>query len=126
MRVLLTSTHRYPAEDGQGSGIQPREEPSSAPAHINDLLARGLAELGHEVLYCLPDGCDRPLPRGVQWIAEPRFDVDILHDVPSANGPWVKTQHRKASAAEARDNWIFVSQSLAHVHARTRFVLGKK
>jgi glycosyltransferase involved in cell wall biosynthesis len=122
VRILLASTHRYPAEDYRETGLEPREEPSSAPAQLNDLLARGLGELGHEVLYHLPDGASQPLPSGVRLVSEPVMDVDIVHDFPSDCRPWVKTQHRADTPSAARDNWIFVSQSLAHRHERTRYV----
>jgi hypothetical protein len=53
MRILIASNHRYPSYGAVGSGRHPREFPSGSSGHIQDLLARGLAELGHEVLYHL-------------------------------------------------------------------------
>ena len=49
MRLLLSSTHRYPAFGDVGSGLHPKLFPSGSGFHIHDLLVKGLAELGHEV-----------------------------------------------------------------------------
>jgi hypothetical protein len=49
MRVLLSSPHCYPADDGIENNPHPRPFPSGAPFVVHDLIARGLAELGHEV-----------------------------------------------------------------------------
>ena len=140
MRVLLSSKHRYPAFDGVGAGLNPRPFPSGSGFFIHDLLAKGLAELGHEVIYVLPKGADSPLPPGVTLALEPRGDIDIIHtitfrdeglsqEMKALGKPWVTTCHMDLKArgwerAPTMANWIFVSRTLAQLHGRTRYVLN--
>lgn len=121
MRVLLHSDHCYPSDDGEGTGRALRLEPSGAPQHVHDLLAQGLAELGHDVFYFLRDA-RRPLPRGVTFTPAPRTDVDIAHNIEVNGLPWVLTQHRMRDVKTAPTNWIFVSRSLASLYGSSRFV----
>jgi len=138
MRVLLSGDHQYPAYDREGSGLNPKPYPSRSGQHIHDLLAKGLSQLGHEVLYLLPQPAREPLPPGVTLISQPTDDVDILHNMAfhdekvveymvSRNKPWVTTCHLdlRARGKERRPstaNWIFVSRSLAHTHGSERWV----
>ena len=140
MRVLLSSKHRYPAFDKVGAGLNPRPFPSGSGFFIHDLLAKGLAELGHEVVYVLPKGADSPLPPGVTLALEPRGDIDIIHtitfrheglsqEMQALGKPWVTTCHMDLKArgwerAPTMANWIFVSRTLAQLHGRTRYVLN--
>ncbi len=121
MRILLHSDHLYPSDNGLGTGRSLRYEPSGAPQHIHDLLARGLAELGHEVFYFVR-GAERPLPPGVTLTLAPRTDVDIAHNIDVNGPPWVLTQHRTRDVETAPENWIFVSRSLASLYGSSRFV----
>jgi glycosyltransferase involved in cell wall biosynthesis len=117
------SGHRYPADDGRSR--DPRPHPSGAPFVVHDLLARALARLGHHVLYLLEKGAESPPPEGIEIVAKPIDYVDISHNYESTSRPWVKTQHRFADeldGATPPDNWIFVSQSLAKSHGKSRFV----
>src|SRR5207248_11257972 len=94
MRILLTSKSRYPAQRG-GDGS----------SRVHDGIARGLAELGHTVYYCVENGYARPLPDGVLASGRARRDVDIYHfnDYPAGGRPrppgpppgmpWVHTCH---------------------------------
>ncbi|HSS22498.1 MAG TPA: glycosyltransferase [Pyrinomonadaceae bacterium] len=139
MRILLSADHRYPASQEVGSGLHPKSFPSGSAYMIHDLLARGLAELGHEVFYLLPAGADKPLPPGVTLVSQPH-DADILHTVAyhdeelipqkEANPkPWVTTCHldleaRGQKRSPTTENWIFVSRTLAELHGRQRFVLN--
>ena len=139
MRILLSSDHRYPAFNEVGSGLHPKPFPSGSAYLVHDLLARGLAELGHDVFYLLPDGADKPLPAGVTLLSEPT-DADILHTVAyhdedlipqkqSDLKPWVTTCHldleaRGKERSPTTENWIFVSRTLAQLHGRQRFVLN--
>ena len=140
MRVLLSSRHKYPAFDKVGAGLEPRPFPSGSGFFIHDLLAKGLAELGHEVVYVLPQGADSPLPPGVTLAAKPQGDVDIIHtitfrdeglspEMQALGKPWVTTCHLDLKArgwerAPTMANWIFVSRTLAQLHDRDRYVLN--
>jgi glycosyltransferase involved in cell wall biosynthesis len=123
-----------------GSGPHPREFPSGSGYFIQDLLVKGLAELGHDVFYMSPEEVDAPLPAGVTWVAEPIPDADIVHTVAyhdeqlvqqleSGKKPWVTTCHidrevRGKERSPTTENWIFVSRTLAELHGRSRFVLN--
>jgi glycosyltransferase involved in cell wall biosynthesis len=93
MRVLLYSRHEYPARREDGAGREPRPEPSGAAAHVLDVLARGLAEEGHEVHYLLPAGTEGPLPEGVARARGVDAAVDVFHNVEVASRPWLTTIH---------------------------------
>src|SRR6185369_17020133 len=140
MRILLSSEHRYPAFADVGTGPHPKPYPSGSGFWIHDLLARGLAALGHEVFYLLRQGAAKPLPPGVQPVPRPVWDADILHTISdrddalidewqSRGRPWVSTCHidmrtRGLAQRPTTENWIFVSRTLAHRHGRQRFVLN--
>jgi glycosyltransferase involved in cell wall biosynthesis len=145
VRILLSSNHSYPASGSPGSGTKPREFPSGAGFVIHDLVAKGLAEAGHDVFYLLPRGAETPLPSGITLLREPRFDVDVVHTITfrdydltravrQAGIPWVATCHLDPTDDPTyggrmvpdpiRDNWIFVSRTLAHSVGRTRYVLN--
>ena len=107
---------------------------------MQDLLARGLGELGHEVYYLLRGGSAIPMPPGVTLVSEPVWDADILHTISDRDAPlvrewqarkrpWVTTCHldmrtRGFAQQPTTDNWIFVSRTLARLHNRTRYVLN--
>ena len=140
MRILLSSNHCYPAFSGLGYGRQPKERPSGSGQHIHDLLAAGLALLGHEVFYLLPKGASEPLPAGVAMLQQPVDDVDIFHNqayqyedvveyMASRGKPWVTTCHldmreRGLNRPAVPQNWIYVSKTLAHSHGSERYVLN--
>lgn len=140
MRLLLSSDHRYPPFGDVGSGPHPKLFPSGSAYQVHDLLARGLAELGHEVSYLLREGADKPLPEGVTLVSDLTPDADVLHTVAyhdedliprmqSKGRPWVTTCHldlvaRGKPRSETTENWIFVSRALAQVHGRHRYVLN--
>ena len=140
MRVLLSSTHRYPAFGEIGIGPHPKAFPSGSSFYIHDLLAQGLAELGHEVFYLLRNGAEAPVPAGVTLVSEPVSDADIQHTITfrdedliaarqSHGQPWVATCHldlkaRGMQRQPATGNWIFVSRTLAQSHECNRYVLN--
>lgn len=140
MRLLISSTHRYPAFSETGSGLQPKPFPSGSGFLIHDLIVKGLAELGHEVFCLLRGGADKPPPEGVTLVSEPTLDVDVLHTISdrdqdlvrereSRRMPWVTTCHldpkaRGMERTPATENWIFVSRTLAQLHGRDRYVLN--
>jgi glycosyltransferase involved in cell wall biosynthesis len=140
MKILLWSNHRHGSYSGNGVGRHPREFTSGSGQYIHDALAKGLAELGHEVLYHLEAGVDDSLPDGVEWVTTPPESVDILHNYSSIIShagllnfvsrreiPWVATCHldiqdRGLDRSHARGNWIFVSRNLARLYGRDRYV----
>lgn len=114
--------------------------PSGSGYMIHDLLAKGLAELGHDVFYLLRQGAAQPLPKGVKFVSEPTPDADVVHTIayhdPTLNDerqacgkPWVTTCHidlkvKGMDRGDTTENWIFVSRTLARVHGRSRYVLN--
>jgi glycosyltransferase involved in cell wall biosynthesis len=142
MRILIAANHCYPSYRAVGRGRHPTEFPSGSSGHMQDLLARGLAELGHDVRYLLRAGCDAPVPEGVRIVSDPSADIDIYQSTtaPGANPPevWEFVERRavprvltchldrshEGERARAGDNWIFVSRSLARTYGRSRYVLN--
>ena len=148
MRILLAATHDYPIRESVGSGLRPKKLPSGSGGAMHDLIAKGLAELGHDVFYLVPHAVDQRPPMGVTLIAEPVHNAEVLHTTLYANEelshewqsqgkPWVTTcqmrqadsfalrRHLESGAKElpwSGDNWIFVSRTMAHLHGRERYV----
>src|SRR6267143_1888340 len=124
MKILIASGHRYPASDG-----------GMASDRIADCLAKGLAELGHTVIYKLEGGAATRLPEGVELVRKRRYNVDamVLQDYspwtsPETRGvPWVRPYHsprkpRDGIWRQIRRNWIFVSKAHASSFYRRRYV----
>jgi glycosyltransferase involved in cell wall biosynthesis len=121
MKIHLVGSHRYPARHGGVAG-----------ARVADCLAKGLAELGHQVSYELPCASVESAPERVQLVQGRRFDVDIMwfngfdpERFPKTRGiPWLRTVHApdKSWAQHARANWIFVSASHAAFFGQHRYV----
>jgi len=141
MRLLLSAHHRYPVESGSGSGLRPKAFPSGSGGHIHDLLAQGLAELGHDVFYLLPNGSSEPLPPRVVQVSEPVTEVDVFHSLLYAQSdgnpigesmrsrgiPWLISCHldRKSRGLDRvplPPYTVYVSPSLARSHGSDRFV----
>ena len=138
MRILLTSDHKYPALTEVGSGLHPKEFPSGSGYLIHDLMARGIAELGHEVFYLVRRGAEKTPPPGVTLVSSPIPDADILHIISDRDAelieereasrkPWVATCHldlkaRGLARSVSTENWIFVSRTLAQLFGRDRYV----
>jgi glycosyltransferase involved in cell wall biosynthesis len=135
MRVLLSSDHQYPAANANGSGLHPKKFPSGSGYILHDLLAKGLAELGHDVFYLVRQSSSNSPPPGVTLVFEPVPDMDILHTISGRDAalidecqkPWVATCHMDERArGRERDtitqNWIFVSRTLAQLHDSDRYV----
>lgn len=141
MRILLVSNHTYPASGIHSAGRRPRTLPSGSGQHIHDLLARGLAALGHEVFYLLQPGVAEPLPANITAVSDSLPYVDIIHGIAGMAGsapgslsadllqgvPWVVTCHRGKNVQRSRDpvaswRWIFVSQTQAAAYGSNRFV----
>lgn len=132
MRILLTADHRYPAS------AFPARGPGRASARQLDLLARGLAELGHTVFYAPAGGAAERLPHGVALASERDADrADVVHHQrlsPYEGGdalgrPWVRAVHANLLAAghdpsrlAISENWIYVSRALAAAFGSQRWV----
>ncbi|HWN98186.1 MAG TPA: glycosyltransferase [Blastocatellia bacterium] len=91
---------------------------------LHDLLAEGLAELGHTVYYLLEDGQSKSPPIGVFPVSDEVPEVDICHNIESPKSPWVTTQHGFYGDAEPYPNQhtIFVSHALARAYGLDRMV----
>ena len=145
MRILLAATHPYPARESVGSGFRPKKFPSGSGMVMHDLIAQGLAELGHDVFYLVPHAPDQRAATGITLVTEPVRNAEVLHthcsdeeltdDWESQGKPWVTSWHMNRTlhlelqrAIEAgkhppsADNWIFVSRTLAQLHGRERYV----
>lgn len=132
MRILACSNHhRYPARRF------PVSNGGLAGSRVLDAIVKGLAELGHEVLYCLPKGAVEPLPAGVTMVSDFVRGVDVVHhqnndlvdDLDITGLPWVRTCHtdlagRGQDRSHAKWNWIFVSRTLASTYGSDRFVIN--
>ena len=123
MRIYLSSGHKYPAwRYGVAAHV------------ITDRLARGLAELGHEVRYHVEDFGEEKLPDDVIPVDGLQGDENIIHTIrftaasaPEAQLPWVRSVHsdlldQDLPRDRSRPNFIFVSETMARLHASNRFV----
>jgi len=104
----------------------------------HDLLAKGLAELGHEVFYFPRGGVAAELPKGVSLVTEPKKEVDIHHmlidtdehqfwkdktlNLPRLISCHIDPRLVDREWGEINNQWIFVSQSLAKSLGQERFV----
>lgn len=122
MKIHLVGVHEYPGRLG-----------GMASHRVADCLAKGLAELGHQVSYELPPTFAGSLPDGVQLVHKRRFDVDIIWfngfggRLPTTRGiPWLRTPHGhdKSWTPHIRANWMFVSASHAAFFGSERYVLN--
>ena len=116
MRVFISSNSRYPAARG-GNGA----------SRVNDGIAKGLAELGHEVLYRVDEGIGEPLPAGIIAVDRIVADADIYHcPDPPEGKPWLRTHHapceRTWNVPVMSEHIVFVSRAHARSFGRTRFV----
>ena len=140
MRVLLSSDHEYPAANGHGSGLHPKKFPSGSGYILHDLLAKGLAELGHEVFYLVRRSSKNSsfAPHSFTLIYEAIPNADVLHTISGRDAaliadweargkPWVATCHmdertRGRDRGTISSNLVFVSQTLARLHGSERYV----
>jgi glycosyltransferase involved in cell wall biosynthesis len=139
MRILLAAPHRYPASGLHGSGLHPKTYPSGSGYHLHDLLAKGLAEEGHEVFYYVAKGADASMPPGVTQVPEPIGGMDIYHAPIGPEGfaerieafaagerkPCLLTCHAQRHGFEiAPAHWLFVSRYLAQTYRSERVILN--
>jgi glycosyltransferase involved in cell wall biosynthesis len=148
MKILLSARHRYPAGGFTGKGIHANPRTTGGAAFIHDHLAKGLAELGHEVYYHLASGYDPPLPEGVRPTELRARGMDILHqsnsqflhvdwtldELAELKAPWVSTCHIDLTmrpdppagyvGGKLSPNWIVVSETLASLYGHRRCVVN--
>jgi glycosyltransferase involved in cell wall biosynthesis len=129
MRILHIRRGPYPAR------AYPVSTYGLASFRMQDLIVRGLAELGHEVFYDVKR-VEEPLPEGVRWAANGFPPVNIAHRsgdphtrISDHPQPWVRTCHTDLAArgmdrSIAEANWIFVSRSLARSYGGARYVVN--
>jgi glycosyltransferase involved in cell wall biosynthesis len=138
MQVLLSSSHCFPARRAEGAGLNTTLYPSGSAYMTHDLLAKGLAELGHKVFYFPRRGALAPLPEGVTLVGEPTHNVDIHHmlidtdeylywedrtwPTPRVISCHIDPRLIDRNWGEISERWIFVSRSLAQSLGRNRFV----
>lgn len=123
MRIYLSSGHRYPA---WRYGV--------AAHAVHDRLARGLAELGHEVRYHVEDFGNEKLPDNVTPVRGLKGDEDIIHsnrftaaETPKSQLPWIRSVHsdlleQGLPRERSQPNFVFVSETIARLHASSRYV----
>ncbi len=127
MRIYISSNHQYPARIGGLSGCI-----------VLDLMAKGLAELGHDVFYHLKNDLREPLPSGIRAIDAPMADADVYHmqdtlifgPVNNTQKPWIRTHHGPSDMAAYKykiadsvlEHSVFVSRSQASFFGSERFV----
>jgi glycosyltransferase involved in cell wall biosynthesis len=137
MRVLLTGNHAYPTSRPYGDGRAVKELPSGSAQRLQDWTAKGLAELGHDVVYYLTRPAEGPAPQGVQIVDRWPAEVDVLHthamreqfeeEAQRRNVPYIAALHlhpksrNRASPTPPRE-WVYVSRWLAESFGSTRFV----
>lgn len=125
MKIAVTSNHVYP---GNLYG-------KSAASLVHDELVKGLAELGHEVVYRVHD-VKESLPEGVTFSPTLPTDAEVYHindapaeGYPEAAFPWVQSSHcdlrMKGIMPEyAAKNWVHVTETHARLFNTDRFVLN--
>src|ERR1043165_577472 len=94
MRVLLTGDHTYPMSAARSAGRAVTQFPSGSAQRLQDWTAKALAELGHEVVYCIAGGLVAPPPPGGTGVAPPsattpRFEPLFL----DAGVPYIAVLH---------------------------------
>jgi glycosyltransferase involved in cell wall biosynthesis len=148
LRILLTSRHRYPAGGPVGTGLGANPRATGGASIVHDLLAKGLAELGHEVSYHLEYGHEGPPPEGVRFVEAPPPAVDIHHyynswflriattvpELAARDIPWIVSCHLDGTAipdaapghrrGEVPPNWVVVSRTLSRLYGHRRCVLN--
>jgi glycosyltransferase involved in cell wall biosynthesis len=140
LKILLSSSHNYPAQRKIGAGLEPTPHPSGSAYATFDLLARGLKELGHELFYFLQEGLLQSCMPDINVIKKPFFDVDINHRMLDSKHlqywktvDWKKPFvischiHPKFSTVDwGRPNqrWIYPSRSLANSLGSERYVFN--
>ncbi len=145
MRILMTSDHIYPAfpsiKDSEVYSNRSYKS-SFSSRHLQDFIAKGLTELGHEVFYWLPKGAHQDVPVGIEIVNSLPDNIDLSHllycnvkegpiahlkEIRENNIPWVGVRHLVEIGdykvhQPYLDNLIFVSKYAADTFGQTRFI----
>lgn len=145
MRILVTSDHiypTYPSIKDTGADAIRKYKSSFSSRFIQDLIVKGLTELGHEVFYWLPEGKHQNLSEDIEIVHSLPSNLDIAHllccnilDSPirhldlikKNNIPWMSSWHL-AEAGDFKihephlDRLIFVSEYAAKTFGKSRYV----
>ncbi len=123
MRILIASSHRFPASVGGPAG-----------GRVLDCLAKGLAQLGHTVYYYLEQGAAVTLPCGVTAVDGNVPDAEIAHvyedrliEKLGITAPRVRTRHVDSMLwglprTDTGADVIYISRALAKTYGSERFV----
>jgi glycosyltransferase involved in cell wall biosynthesis len=125
MRILLVRDNTYRPPVTQGSGKMISDEPSGSSGHQLDLLAKGLAEKGHEVFYHIRHTKETIAPNGIQLVYKPIENMDIVHFKVLMNKrlydfykarktPMLATNHGYWPGVFKGCPWVSVSKTHAH------------
>lgn len=138
MKILLSSSHSFPAQMPQGRGLNPTPFPSSSAYSTFDLLCKGLVEIGQDVTYFLENGVKEgftsELPISTHF--SQNFDInhrmlDSVHNSYWKDNPWYKPYiischiHPKYSTTNwgiPNNKWVCPSKFLASALNINRFV----
>ncbi len=133
MRILLSSNHDYPSYKLEGSGKKITKYPSGSNHHQHDLLARGLAEKGHEVYYYVNHPVDAISDPGVHLVSALVDDVDIVHLNARINEEIYTYYKAKSTSVIATNHlyvaneippfkWVHVSKTMADLYQEKYYV----
>lgn len=141
MRILLTAGHVYPMSAVRSAGRALTSFPSGSAQRLQDWTAKGLAELGHEVVYCVAGHAAAPPPGVVLVEGIERVDfsrIDVAHTFApkferifdEAGVPYISVLHIHPnvrpefapSVKEGTNDTVYVSRWLARQFGSTRVV----
>lgn len=141
MRVLLTAGHVYPMSALRGAGRAVTPFPSGSAQRLQDWTAKGLAEIGHDVVYVVSGQKAAPPPGVVLVDSVERVDfsrIDVAHTFApkfesvfaDAGVPFISVLHIHPavrpdfapSVREGTNDTVYVSRWLAEAFGSTRVV----
>ncbi|MDC8005425.1 glycosyltransferase [Aureisphaera galaxeae] len=133
MRILLARDPNYVHPQTHGAGKNPTKVPSGASNFQHDMLAKGLAENGHEVFFYVQNEEEMAHLSGVTFVDSLIEDVDIVHlkaigdpniirHYQSKNIPILSTNHGNRPDVKPLCKWVYVSKTQALAHHSDTYV----
>jgi glycosyltransferase involved in cell wall biosynthesis len=133
LKILLSCNHIYPAAKPKGTGTATTNYPSGSGNHQHDLLAKGLAEKGHEVLYHIQHDPTVIAPAGITFVNHFVEGVDLVHVMSRVddklvihyqqqNIPILATNHLYKADEKPPFKWVHVSKTLADLYHEKQYV----